>query len=137
MADLILKEETSDKLVFVTNPNNRKGFLFWKNNSETTIILDLNFQKITRTKTTPKHPVEQTDLSLDQIRNITLFSADYSPMPEFQWPSVLALTLLDDSSFVFSSGQLYEMQPLANKISSLIKISVEEKFVNTPKDFPN
>jgi hypothetical protein len=137
MADLILKEETTDKLVFVTNPNNRKGFLFWKDNSETNIIFDLNLQKITRTKTIPKQPIEQTELSLDQIKSIALFSVDYSPMPEFQWPSVLALTLLDDSSFVFNSGQLHETQPLANKISSLIKKPVEEKIVSTPKDFPN
>jgi len=136
MADLILKEETSDRLVFVTNPNNRKGFLFWKDNSETTIILDINYQKISRTKTTSKQPVEQTSIPFDQVKNITLYSVDYSPMPEFQWPAAITFDLVGGLKFAFNSSQLGEMESLANKIAKLINKSVEEKNVNNPKDFP-
>ena len=81
----------------------------------------LSYQKITRTKTDPKRPSEQTELHLSQVKDITLFSVDYSPMPENQWPSVVAFTLLDNSSFVFDSGRRDEMEPLANKISGLIE----------------
>ena len=140
MDNLILKEETPDRLVYVTNPENRKGNIFtnWikKDKSEMTIILDLRYQKVTRTKTDPKHQVEQTELHLSQVKDIALFSVDYSPMPENQWPSVVAFTLLDDSSFVFNSGRRDEMKPLADKISGLIEKSVEGKIVFTPKDFP-
>ena len=136
MANLLLKEETSDKLVFATNPESRKGFLFWKDNSETTVVLDLTYQKITQSKNTPKQPTEQTSLSLDQIKNITLYSVDYSPMPEDQWPSAMTFVLQNDSTFVFNSGRRDEMKLLTDKISKLIEKSVEEKFVSTPKDLP-
>lgn len=140
MATLVLKEETSYRLVFTSSPDTRKGNVFsnWikKNKSETTIILDLGFQKITRTKTIPRRPVEQIELAFDRVRNVTLFAADCSPMPEFNWPSAVALILLDESSFVFDSGRWAETQPLARKLSELINKSLEEKIVGSPKDFP-
>lgn len=140
MATLLLKEETSERLVYVANLDNRKGNIITRwikpDKSKTTVIFDLRYQKITRTKTDPKHPTEQTELSLTQVKDITLFSVDYSPMPTEAWPSIVAFTLLNDSSFVFDSGRRDEMQPLADKISRVIKKSVEERTVFTPKDFP-
>ncbi len=140
MATLILKEENPERLVYVTNPDNRKGNIITRwikpGKSETTVIFDLRSQNITRSKTEPKHPMEQIELSLTQVKDITLFSVDYSPMPTEAWPSVVALTLLDDSSFVFDSGRRDEMKPLADKISRVINISVEERTVFSPKDFP-
>jgi hypothetical protein len=144
MTTLILKEETSDRLVFVENPDNHKGsiFSFWKDktkkfNGETSIVLDLNYKRINHTKTIQQRPDEQTNLPIDQVRQITIFSADYSPMPENQWPSEMVFTLLDGSSFVFNSGRRDEIKSLAEKIAGLINKSVEEKFVSSPKDFPN
>jgi hypothetical protein len=140
MATLILKEETPDRLVYVTNRESRKGNIItnWikKDDSETTVILDLRYQQINRTKTNPKRPIEQVKINFSQVKNIILFSIDYSPMPVEQWPSVVAFTLLDESRFVFDSGRRDEMQPLAEKISRLIEITAEEKIVFTPKDFP-
>lgn len=140
MATLILKEETPDRLVFVENPDRRKAGIFSfgkRQNSETTIILDLRYKRITRTKMIPKHPDEQTGLSFDQVQNITLYSADYSPMPDTQWPSAIAFILHDGSSLLFNSGRRDEMKLLADKIGSLTGLSMEEKFVSSPKEFPN
>ena len=141
MSTLILKEETPDRLVFVENPDNRKGGIFslWskKKSSETTIVLDLSVKRITRTKTTPDRPDEQFGVFFDQLKNITIYAADYSPMPEFQWPAEMVLLLLDGSNFVFNSGSLGEMNTAANKIAPLLGLAVEEKFVSSPKEFPN
>jgi hypothetical protein len=139
MTTMILKEETSDRLVFVENPDSRKGssFSLWnRKKGETTIVLDLSYKRITRTKTTPQHSDEQTALSFDQVKTITIFSADYSPIPENQWPSQMVFVLLDDSNFVFNSGRRDEMKPLADKMASLVGLSAEEKFVSSPKEFP-
>ena len=140
MATMILKEETSDRLVFVENPDSRKGSIFslWnKKKGETTIVVDLSYKRITRTKTTPQRPDEQTALSFDQVKTITIISADYSPMPENQWPSEMVFVLLDGSNFIFNSGRRDEMKSLADKMASLVGFSVEEKFVSSPKEFPN
>ena len=140
MTTLILKEETPDRLVFVENPDNRKGgisSLWSKKNSETTIVLDLSYKRITRTKTTPKRPDEQSELSFGQVKNIIIYSADYSPMPEHQWPAEMVFYSLDDTNFVFNSGRRDEMKSLADKIANLVGLSVEEKFVGSPKEFPN
>ncbi len=140
MATLILKQETPERLVYVTNPDNHKGNIITRwikpDKSETTVIFNLRYQNITRAKTDPKHPMEQTELSLTHVKDITLFSVDYSPMPTEAWPSVVAFTLLDGSSFVFDSGRHDKMKSLADKISRVIKKSVEERTVFTPKDFP-
>jgi hypothetical protein len=102
----------------------------------TTITIEADHNRVNYTKSSKGSVSDKRELSFDQVDKVTLFSVDYSPMPERQWPSVIAFNLTDNSNFIINSGHREEMKFIANKIVSLIEKSLEEKYVGSPKELP-
>lgn len=123
-------------LIFMRDKLYRLFEKFRDTRHTTTITIDFDYNKVIHAKSIQGRMSDQRELSFTQIGKITLFSIDYSPMSPNLWPSVMAFTLLDDSNFVINSGQHDEMKFLGDKFSALIEKPLEEKYVNTPKDFP-
>lgn len=104
-------------------------------NNTTTIIIDLDYGKVTRIKAIPGRPDEQAELSLNQVSKISLFSA-YSHSHAAFKEAVVTLTKGDETEFVINSSRYDEMKLFAQKIAALINKPIEDKQMDKFEDLP-